>query len=300
MYVKTKLALIFSAFMLSGAVNAEQIDRRPPKISYVNFQSVDLLNPDVPLRISGQLRIPLQDNGDANDLQPWPAVVVLHSSGGVDSTGAFYIDALNDSGIATLEIDMWAARGMSGGSDRAAWPELTVPDAFGALRYLSEHPNIDPERIGVMGFSWGGAVTLLAATEPYVARFGNGQRFAAHVAHYPVCWAYNVGLPGMNFAELTGKPLLIQVGTLDGYDEGPEQCENLISALPDAARAAVALKVYPNAQHGWDRLQSAITVFDPFSHLGVGGDVQLTPNPGEALQSRASLVRFLLETLGVD
>lgn len=145
-----------------------------------------------------------------------------------------------------------------------------------------------------------GVVTMLAATESYVERFGNDHRFAAHVAHYPVCWAYNVGLPGMRFDDLTGKPLLIQIGKLDGYDEGSEQCENLISSLPDSAQSAVSLHVYHNAQHGWDRLQSAITVFDPFLHLGVGGYVELAPNPGEARQSRARVVRFLREAFGVD
>ncbi|MFT5720170.1 MAG: dienelactone hydrolase [Motiliproteus sp.] len=300
MCLKTKLALIVTAFMfsVSVSVSAKVIDRRTPTISYVTFQSVDLSNPEVPLSISGQLRIPFYTNKDADAAQVFPAVVVLHSSGGVDSTGGFYIDALNDSGIATFEIDMWAARGLSGGSDRPALPVLTVPDAFGALRYLTEHSNIDPGRIGVMGFSWGAVVTLLAATESYAESFGNDDlRFAAHVAHYPVCWAYNVGIDGMEFSDLTGKPLLIQVGTLDGYDDGSEHCENLVASLSDSDRAAVSLNVYQNAQHGWDRLQPAITVFDPFSHQGMGGYVELAPNPGRANQSRTRVVRFFRDAL---
>ena len=138
-------------------------------------------------------------------------------------------------------------------------------------------------------------------TKPYVQLFGNDDlTFAAHVAHYPVCWAYNVGLPGMVFDDLTGKPLLIQVGTLDGYDDGSEQCANLISSLPDSDQSAVSLNVYPDAQHGWDRLQPKITVLDPFSHRGVGGYVELAPNPGMAHQSRTAVVRFLRDALGPD
>ncbi|MFT6916866.1 MAG: dienelactone hydrolase [Motiliproteus sp.] len=313
MFLKTKIFLLCTAFIISFSVNAKEIDRRTPVISYVSFQSVDLLNPDVPLTISGQLRIPFHPIEDTAAVQVFPAVVVLHSSGGVDSTGQFYIKALNNSGIATLEIDMWAARGLSGGSDRPVWPGLTVPDAFGALRYLSENPNIDPEHIGVMGFSWGGVVAMLAATQPFVGSFAeNGLRFAAHVAHYPVCWAYGIGIPdvlgipglpdipSMIFSNLTGKPLLIQVGESDGYDDGSEHCENLVASLPDTDRSAVSLKVYPNAQHGWDRLQPAITVFDPFSHQGMGGYVTLAPNPGKAFRSRTKAVRFFRRALGSD
>ncbi|MDB5494109.1 MAG: hypothetical protein JWP86_1446, partial [Phenylobacterium sp.] len=39
------------------------------------------------------------------------AVVICHGSDGVDGRGDFHAAALNAAGIATLEIDMWAARG---------------------------------------------------------------------------------------------------------------------------------------------------------------------------------------------
>ena len=74
--------------------------------------------------------------------------------------------------------------------------------AFGALKFLSEHPNIDPNRIGVLGFSWGGVVTMASATELYASQFGGNLRFAAHVAHYPICYAYNLPIPGAEFGDL--------------------------------------------------------------------------------------------------
>ena len=286
-------ALILSMTALAGVV-----DTNLPAISYVSFESPNIVSPDQPLTISGQLRIPVgqaQNAGADSNQDGIPAVVVLHGSAGLDSRGNFYVQALNDAGIATLEIDMWAARDLTGGGNRPALPTLTVPDAFSALKYLAEHPAIDKDRIGILGFSWGGVVTMLAATNFYTNLYGEGYTFKAHIAHYPVCWAYNVGIPGMIFDDLTGSPVLIQIGDQDDYDDGPGPCEALAAPF-----ANVAVNVYNNAYHAWDRLQPAITVVDPFSHLGVGGEVEITPNPGKAFQSRANVVGFFDQTLRAE
>ena len=291
-----QISLIFVSAFLFVTAQAEIINTNLPAISYVQFQSSDPLNLEEPLTISGQLRVPVLYDDELNMQKSVPAVVILHGSAGIDSRGEFYIKALNDAGIATLEIDMWAARGVTGGGDRPALPTLTVPDAFSALKYLSENPNIDAEHIGIMGVSWGGVVTMLAATEYYATQYGSGLTFAAHVAHYPVCWAYNVGLPGMEFHNLTGNPLLIQIGDLDDYDEGSAPCENLIASLSESEQAIASINVYPHTYHAWDRLQPSVTFFDPFSHLGMGGYVEVVPNPGKAFQSRTEAVRFFQES----
>lgn len=98
------IAIGFTALTFVISVEAEVVDSSVPTISYVSFQSPNLLPPGDPLTISGQLRIPIAQ-------EPIPAVVVLHGSAGLDSRGKLYTEALNDVGIATLEIDMWAARG---------------------------------------------------------------------------------------------------------------------------------------------------------------------------------------------
>lgn len=259
-----------------------------PAVSYVSYQSEDLENPGSFLTISGQLRIPQIENS----LEKLPAVVLLHGSAGVDSRGSFYAKKLNAAGIATFEIDMWAARGLSGGGDRPSLPSVTVPDAFNALALLSEHSAIDAERIAVMGFSWGGVISMLAATESYSAQFGKGNKFSAFVAHYPICWAYSIGIPGIAFDNLTGEPVLIQIGDLDDYDEGGAACQNLIDSLPIEQQENVSLNVYKKSHHAWDRLEAPLLVQDPFSHLGLGGDVDIIPNKGQAHKSRAKVLKF--------
>ena len=276
---------------------AGKIDPNLPTISYVQFESFDINAPKDQLNVGGQLRIP------ANAGESIPAVVILHGSSGVDSRGALYARALNDAGIATLEIDMWGARDISGAQGRPQLPTITLPDAFGALAYLADLPGIDAQRIGVLGFSWGGVMSLLSAEQTYSNSLGNGLQFAAHVAHYPVCWGYN-NVPSIIFKNLTGAPVLIQVGSLDDYDEGGAPCENLAASFPE-----VSVKVYPNAHHAWDRLQPPLIVQDPFSHLGEGAmmqscetancEVNIIPNPGKANQSSKAVLKLFSRAFGL-
>lgn len=267
----------------ADAAQAQAIDPDLPAISYVSFASLD---PAAPRTVAGQLRVP---RGAA---EPMPAVVIVHGTAGIDSRGAFHATALNGAGIATLEIDMWAARSLGGGAGgRPATVAETLPDAYGALAFLARDARIDAARIGILGFSWGGIVSLLTATARYTAQYAaDGTRFAAHVANYPVCWTYS-RVRAHALDDLSGAPVLIQAGELDTYDE-PDTCAKLAASL---GKDFVSVRSYANATHAWDRLEPAVTVTDPQSHLGQGGQVDFVPNPPVALQSRDNAVRFFRE-----
>lgn len=297
--------------------NHECRDDLRPVISFVEFQSLDIgQKPPSPLTVKGKLKLPV--GFDRQQLCYLPkrnlsAVVILHGSSGVDSRGDFYARALNVVGIATLEIDMWEARGVTGGEGRPQLPILTYPDAFSALALLSTHDNIDPDRIGVLGFSWGGVITMASAEQLYSKQFGGDQRFAAHVAHYPVCYGYNnPNIPPLNppdergtqFLDLTGAPLLIQIGTEDDYDNGAHNCLALIDDLRHADdQSVVEIVAYEGAYHAWDRLQVPITVFDPFADegsvfsTGVVPTVEIVPDVGQAYASRKKAIQFFLRNL---
>jgi dienelactone hydrolase len=257
--------------------------------SYVSFAA---LGTPTPLQVAGRLSVPTNVQGKV------PAVVIAHGSGGVDTRGSFHAQALHEAGIATLEIDMWAARGLSGGAEgRPRAVAETLPDAWGALKYLSAHPSIDASRIGIMGFSWGGLMSMLSATRKYAAGAEPGQRFVAHAPFYPVCWAYN-RVPSYEFGELTGSPIFIQAGAADQYDD-PDSCQRLVDSLSPADRANVSLTVYPGATHGWDRLEPAIQITDPYSHTGQGGQVDIAPSPETAETSRRAMVDFFRRNFGL-
>ena len=264
-------------------VYAKKIDKQLPHIFYIN---IPVQTADTSWQVSAQYRLPRIETAQA-----LPAVLILHSSSGIDSTGRFYARALNNAGIATLELDLWGARGLQGGSaNRPATPQETLPDVFAALHYLLQQPNINAEKIGVIGFSWGGVLSMLTATEQYMAMTGTPFRFAGHVAHYPVCWLYN-NVPGFEFANLTGAPVLIQTGELDDYDL-PETCPLMVANLSEVDKETVELNTFKKAYHAWDRLEAEWLVTDPFSHLGQGGEVTLSPNKRVAKKSRRNVVKF--------
>jgi dienelactone hydrolase len=261
-----------------------------------------------PLIVGGRLQVP--NTYSAAGSPKAPAVVLVHGSFGLDSREKLYADALNLAGIATLEIDMWAARGYVNGLDgaktqRPSGVPDTLPDAYGALEFLATKPYIDANRIGIAGFSWGGVVTMLTATKPYTSMYEtSGLQFAAHAPNYPVCWVYNV-VPGYEFASFTGAPILIQAGALDAYDANPngtpnpDRCPQLVASLPSADQAFISAIVYPGATHGWDRLEPPVTVTDPFSHSGAGGEVTFVPNQQVAKQSRDRMVLFFKTAFGL-
>lgn len=287
-------------------------------VSFISFSSPNLAAPGSPLTIQGKLSMPRaaerQSRVPGSEPLKLPAVVILHGSAGIDARGDFYEAALNGFGIATLQIDMWQARGVSNLSQRPNAPILTYPDAFSALAFLAKQPGIDPDRIGVLGFSWGGVVSLGAAETLYAGQFGGGRRFKAHAAQYPVCYGWNNATVlaalnttparfGLQWLHLTGAPVLIQVGDKDDYDKGSQPCEALVAAVNPGNGGVVSLNVFADATHAWDRLQVATQAPDPYADrgsyfsTGVVPMVALNPSVDQAYQSRANVVRFFAKQL---
>lgn len=242
---------------------------------------------------AGALREPLADSAGGADR---PAVIIVHGSGGVDSRGGAYAEALNRAGFATLEIDLWAARGVNSPGDRPKAVAETLPDAFAALAFLAARPGVDARRIGIMGFSWGGVVSMLSATRTANQTFGRPDlAFAAHAPLYPVCWVYN-RVPGYEFVDLTGAPVLIQAGAEDRYDD-PDSCDRLGASLPEQVRTFVSVMTWPGASHAWDRREPDMVAYDPFAHKGAGGEAPFRYDPEVTRRSTEAVVAFFTRVL---
>lgn len=224
-----------------------------------------------------------------------PAVVILHGSGGIDGRGEFHAKALNAAGIATLEVLMFTSGNRPRDGSRSNFTHM-----YGALNYLANRHDIDPQRIGVMGFSWGGGLSLSSMSLALTQQFTGGQlRFAAHAPFYPVCWPYlrlvsDPKAPGYGaYKKLTGAPVLVFAGGEDDYDE-PDTCQKFIASLPEEARSHVSLKYYPKATHGWDSQERAKVFHDDSAWLGRGGKVRMTPDREVAEDSRRTAVEFFV------
>ena len=246
----------------------------------------------VPFKLPGRLR--LADDQRAKR----PAVIVVHGSTGLDSRGPAYAAALAAAGVSSLEIDMWTPRGLKGGLDRPRSVFETLPDVFGAFRYLTCRPEIDALRIGILGFSWGGVLAMLTATRAVAQRYlRNGERFAAHAPLYPVCWLYN-RVEGYEFRDLTGAPILLQCGDADDYD-APDAAAKLVAGLDASDRASIESIVYPGATHAFDLVdETPRVVLDPLAHQGHGGHVAFTPDAEAGRAAREATAAFFRRTLG--
>lgn len=226
-----------------------------------------------------------------------PAVLILHGDG-IDSRGAFYAKAIQEAGIATLEITMFPP----GGRPKAGW-KATMPHAAAALKWLAAHPKVNGKKLGVMGFSWGACMSVLMSSILVQERLGNEvPRPAAIAPLYPLCsiLVRVASNPEHAFykaqTQMSAAPMLIHIGTRDDYEEGERPCDVFIAMWPPAARENVTVRYLEGATHGFDALK-AKQYNDPFAHAGRGGTVNISPNPEAAADARRAIVSFFVEHL---
>ena len=230
--------------------------------------------------------------------RPVPAVVVLHGSGGIDGRGEFHAKALRKAGFATLEVFMFEP-----GNRFKEGHISTLTHAYGALAYLAGRSDIIPTKIGAIGFSWGGNLSLLAASDSVHRSFfpSGSPRFAAHAPFYAVWWQHSKRITDPSvpaygaYNTLTGAPVMLFAGGKDDY--GPsDSAQTFLNQLPQQAKALVSLQFYPAATHGWDSPPGRNrTIQDSSANEGTGGPVRFWPDSAVAEDSRAKMVTFFTE-----
>jgi dienelactone hydrolase len=172
-----------------------------------------------------------------------------------------------------------------------------LPDVFGARAFLAAHPAVDPQRIAVMGFSFGGVASMLAATRAYNDMFLPDAHFAAFMPVYPACWTYNT-VPGHEFGDLVDAPLLLVTGALDEYDDDPGAGDKLVASLSSADRMRIRTRVLAGAHHCFDMPGVDVVVEDPMSHRGAGGKVIMRHDAEATELSHSLCVEFFREATG--
>jgi dienelactone hydrolase len=166
----------------------------------------------------------------------FPAIILLHGSIGFDQHYDDWAARLASWGYVALLLDGFGPRGPSSLSNP---PSTLAQDICYAKSYLTELPFVDPERIGVIGWSQRGSSALATLC----VRFPSLQKehpFRAVITFYPYCFR---ALADLDF------PLLILIGELD--DRVPVSL--CMERMPHKrTENEVILKVYPRAYHGFD------------------------------------------------
>ncbi|MFN3376895.1 MAG: dienelactone hydrolase family protein [Burkholderiaceae bacterium] len=246
--------------------------------------------------ISGPVRAVLQKG--AGDAEKKAAVVILHGAGGVDGRGQIYASRLNAAGISTLEVIMFSPGQRSGPSqNRMAY-------AFSALKYLQARRDVDPGRIGILGFSSGGQLAVKTAIPAIASEFlKNGEPvFAAHAANYPVCWAWAedeaVKPDAFYFrywkSGLSGRPILLQAGGKDKYEDA-DSCQRFLQWLPEEQRRSIDFRYYPDATHLWDSQRGSFSFYERLACKERGCEVPVVADAKTTEQSINAVVEHFIK-----
>jgi dienelactone hydrolase len=286
--MKTKTALgLLAAVLLATSLQQAATARAAGSAdtatggTRIEFSSLD---PNHPLHVYGLLYLP------AGSTNPCPAVVVVHGTAGVNQVGAFYREPVVKAGIAYFEVDFKTGI-YTGPADRPS-PDTLVALGFAALKELRKLPAIDPDRIGIMGFSMGGHLTVNTAFEKNRQLWlGDEKGFATHAAFYPVCKAFL----SQSDCRVTGAPMIIFYGTADVYGDG-ENVPAFKKLLAKKDKFEVTTIEYAGAQHGFNRHAPALSYYDPAAKDKRG---YMEWNAEAANDSLAKVLDFLRQTLSV-
>jgi pimeloyl-ACP methyl ester carboxylesterase len=178
------------------------------KEQVVSFQSAGL-------RLHGTLGVP----EGVRPAERRTAFLVLHGFGSNSESANVQgpTRVLSEFGYVTLRFDMRGCGKSEGEFGRVICLEQ-VEDLGNALDFLSRHPSVDPDRIGVIGSSFGGAVAVYAGgTNPRVAAvisnggWGHGERKFRGQHPTPEAWAKFTTMleEGRAHRARTGKSLMV-------------------------------------------------------------------------------------------
>jgi dienelactone hydrolase len=240
-------AVLALALALAAAPALAQL-----RMSLIPFESVTLSTQQVllgetqgePVTLAGELRLPMSRTATAKV----PVVIFIHDLSGLSTIGDEWARALNSWGIGVFMPDHLSGRGIAPASpqDYMLSGLARMVDVYHALPRLLKDPRVDPERIAVMGYSFGGLVTLLLTQERFRTRYGlPNVQFAAYIPLYANC-AYRY----RDDFKVAARPIRLFHGA--GDDWCPvEQCRAVVADLKKAG-ADVTLTEYSGASHAYD------------------------------------------------
>jgi len=175
---------------------------------------------------------------------PYPVVILLHGCGGTGPGLQVWARRLAAWGYASISPDSYTPRGYSRvcsgpAESRAVTPQDRAGDVVSTALWLRTRPEIDRNRIAVVGFSNGGWTAMWVTQRRY-------QQYYPNLIQAAVSYYGNCDRP----AEHGTVPLLVLVGEADNWDDPARRCEEFGAQLtPDQN---FQIHTYPGAVHDFD------------------------------------------------
>jgi carboxymethylenebutenolidase len=170
---------------------------------------------------------------------PFPAVIVIHEWWGLNDWVKDQASKLADQGYLALAVDFYRGK-VATTRDEAhelsrAPSDRVKRDLHAAFEYLQSQPNVKKDRIGAIGWCWGGGYSLqLAIAEP---------QLAADVVNYGDVSAGSDELKKIN------APVL---GLFGAQDRGitPDDVKKFKEQMDKLGKKA-EVTIYPDTGHGF-------------------------------------------------
>ena len=241
--MKKLLGIVVLGFILSGNAFATS----SIKINYESHTAVsfnEIFNNNYsskPVTLSGDLYLPKKEG-------KFPVVYIQHGTGHVKNKKKVFkkiIAEMHKENIAVFIGDSYTKRKIT----KDFWKlglAARVLDGLNILNTLSKHKNIDKDKIGITGYSYGGMVAFFTAYPKLLDLVTNGKSFAAYMPVYPGC---DVVFKDM---KLVNKPMLMLHAELDDYAPTID-CINYVKKLQEHGNS-VELKIYKGAHHGFIKI----------------------------------------------
>ena len=213
--------------------------------------------------------------GEINTDEPRPAVLFVHGAGYLQNTHhrfpvyfreQMFHNLLTAHGYHVLDMDFRASRGYGRDWRTAIYRQMGTPeleDLIDGVNWLVENHNVDPQRIGVYGGSYGGFMAFMAMfNAPEVFTAGAALRPVTDWTHYNHGYTSNIlNTPQVDpeaflrsspieFAENLQGHLLISHGMLDDnvfYKDSVRLAQRLI----ELEKENWELASYPMEPHGY-------------------------------------------------
>ena len=139
---------------------SDKVDHR--KVTFTNQYGITLV-----ADIYVPKKDPLAEEGESDSIVKFPAIAVSGPFGAVkEQSSGLYAMRMAERGFVTIAFDPSFTGESSGEPRRTASPDINTEDFMAAVDFLSQQPNVDAERIGIIGIcGWGGIALNAAAAD---------------------------------------------------------------------------------------------------------------------------------------